>query len=71
MQSERDVLCVHPADPKPDLAYEAAMIQADVKRRLVPILPEPLHPAFARLAEFLDLEGKSPVERVPPGARAP
>src|SRR5436190_15857788 len=29
VQSERHVLCVHPADPKPDLAFEAAMIQAD------------------------------------------
>src|SRR4051812_43903307 len=26
LQSERHVLCVHPADPTPDLAYEAAMI---------------------------------------------
>src|SRR3954463_10860421 len=29
VQSERHVLCVHPADPKPDLAFEVAMMQAD------------------------------------------
>ena len=27
LQSERHVLCVHPADTTPDIAYEAAMIQ--------------------------------------------
>src|SRR5262245_27849484 len=59
LQSERAVLCVHPADEKPDLAYEAAMIQADTKHQLAPILPEALHPAIARLAEFLDREGPS------------
>src|SRR5262245_62546706 len=62
LQSGRDGLCVHPADEKPDLAYEASMIQADTKRRLVPILPEALHPAFARLASFIDREGgRSPI----------
>src|SRR5439155_25347874 len=29
LQSERHVLCVHPAGDSPDIAYEAAMIQAD------------------------------------------
>ncbi len=56
LQSERDVLCVHLQGEKPDLAYEAAMIQADVQRRLTPILPDALHPAIARLAEFVDRE---------------
>src|SRR5262245_29554353 len=27
LQSERHVLCVHPADRSPDIAYEAAMIR--------------------------------------------
>jgi hypothetical protein len=62
LQSERDVLCVHPADAKPDLAYEAAMIQADVKRRLAPLLPDALHPAVGRLGELIDRDGgRSPV----------
>src|SRR5262249_23876271 len=50
LQSERDVLCVHPCSPTYDVAYEAAMIQGDTKRALVPILPEALHPAVVRLA---------------------
>src|SRR5438105_7646033 len=29
LQSERHVLCVHPADRSPDAAYEAAMNQSD------------------------------------------
>src|SRR5262245_9851923 len=62
LQSERPVLCVHPADEKPDGAYEAAMIQADTRQALVPILPGGLHPALARLAELIDREGgRSPV----------
>jgi predicted dehydrogenase len=62
LQSERPVLCVHPADEKPDGAYEAAMLQADTGKPLVPILPEGMHPALARLAEFIDREGaKSPL----------
>jgi predicted dehydrogenase len=52
LQSERHVLCVHPADDSPDLAYEAAMIQADTRRVLLPLLPEALHPGLRRLAEF-------------------
>jgi predicted dehydrogenase len=52
LQSERHVLCVHPADSKPDLAHEAAMIQADTGRLLLPLLPEALHPALGRLAEL-------------------
>lgn len=52
LQSERHVLCVHPADDKPELAYEASMIQADTGRLLLPLLPEALHPAVVRLAEL-------------------
>lgn len=50
LQSECHVLCVHPADPSPDVAYEAAMIQADTGRVLLPMLPASLHPGIARLA---------------------
>jgi predicted dehydrogenase len=53
LQSERHVLCVHPADDSPDIAYEAAMIQVDTRVVLLPLLPEALHPAFQRLAELL------------------
>jgi predicted dehydrogenase len=53
LQSERHVLCVHPADQTPDSAYEAALIQGDTHRMLLPLLPEALHPAFLRLAEFI------------------
>jgi predicted dehydrogenase len=53
LQSEHHVLCVHPVDESPDSAYEAALIQGDTRRALLPLLPEALHPAFARLAEFV------------------
>jgi len=52
LQAECHVLCVHPADPSPDVAYEAAMIQADTGRVLLPLLPMPLHPGIARIAEL-------------------
>src|SRR6516164_5856860 len=53
LQSERHVLCVHPADHTPDTGYEAAMIQADTRHALFPLLPEALHPAFHRLARWI------------------
>src|SRR5947208_7489905 len=53
LQSERHVLCVHPPDRTPDAAYEAAMIQADTGRVLLPLLPDALHPALMRLAALL------------------
>lgn len=52
LQSECHVLCVHPADPSPDVAYEAALIQADTGRVLLPLLPMTLHPGVRRLAEL-------------------
>ncbi len=52
LQSERHVLCVHPADEGPDTAYEAAMIQRDTRCLLLPLLPEALHPGVVRLAEL-------------------
>jgi hypothetical protein len=42
VQSERNVLCVHPCAEKPDIAYEAALIQGDTKRMLLPLLPDGL-----------------------------
>jgi len=53
LQSERHVVCVHPADQGPDGAYEAAMIQGDTKQLLLPLLAEGLHPAIRRLAEVI------------------
>ncbi|HEY1861337.1 MAG TPA: Gfo/Idh/MocA family oxidoreductase [Gemmataceae bacterium] len=52
LQSERDVLCVYPPDPAPDLAYEAAMLQNDSGRVLLPLLHEALHPGLLRLIEL-------------------
>jgi predicted dehydrogenase len=54
LQSEHDVLCVHPCAVKPDPAYEASMIQGETGRLLMPLLPLALHPVFARLRELLD-----------------
>ena len=56
LQSERHVLCVHPADQTPEIAYEAAMIRNDTGCVLLPLLPEATHPAFRRLAEFVRLK---------------
>jgi predicted dehydrogenase len=53
LQSERHVLCVHPPDQTPEIAYEAAMIRNDTGCVLLPLLPEATHPAFRRLAEFV------------------
>jgi predicted dehydrogenase len=52
LQSERHVLCVHPADRSPDVGHEAAMIQADTGFTLLPLLPEALHPGIRRFAEL-------------------
>lgn len=51
-QSERHVLCIHPADAKADLAFEVALIQNDTGRVVLPLLPEAFHPAFARFAHL-------------------
>jgi predicted dehydrogenase len=56
LQSERHVLCVHPPDLTPDIAYEATMIQADTKCLLLPLLPAGLHPGIRRLAELAQNE---------------
>src|SRR5688572_2173775 len=53
LQSERHVLCVHPVDPSADIAYEAALLQNDMRRVLIPLLPEALHPGVQRLAVIL------------------
>lgn len=52
IQSERHVLCVHPADGKPDLAFEASMMQAETRFVLLPLLPEAFHPGVARFASL-------------------
>lgn len=56
LQSERHVLCVHPIDQTPDTAYEAAMIQKDTGRVLLPLLTEFLHPGVIRLAALAGAE---------------
>jgi hypothetical protein len=78
LQSERHVLCIHPADQTPDAAYEALMIQADTGKVLLPLLPEALHPAVGRLAELAragrqEADGQEFVRAGPPrpGPAAP
>jgi predicted dehydrogenase len=58
LQSERHVLCVHPPDDTPEIAYEAAMIQRDTGYVLLPLLPLLTHPAIARLAQFIQRSEK-------------
>lgn len=67
LQSEHHVLCVHPVDDSADVAYEAAMLQADVRVLLLPLLPEALHPGIRRLAE---LARAAPPSKHPHDSRA-
>ncbi len=53
LQSERTVVCLHPADTRPDGAYEAGMMQQDTRQVLLPLLPDAFHPAILRLKELL------------------
>jgi hypothetical protein len=53
LQSERHALCVHPLDHNPDSAYEAAMLQTDSGRVLVPLIGDVLHPGLIKLAELI------------------
>jgi predicted dehydrogenase len=59
LQSEHHVVCVHPADDTPNAAYEAAMIQQDTQRILLPLMPEALHPGVAHLAKSIRLPAPS------------
>jgi hypothetical protein len=52
LQSERHALCVHPLDENPDSAYEAAMLQADTGKVVLPLLPQVVHPGVRRLGEL-------------------
>jgi predicted dehydrogenase len=64
LQSERIVLCLHPADTRPDAAYEAGMLQQDTGYLLLPLLPDAFHPAVLRLKELLLIHARqSPAER--------
>jgi predicted dehydrogenase len=53
LQSDKHVLCVHPADLRPDIAYEAGMIQADTRKLLLPLLAERLAPGLTRLDQLV------------------
>jgi predicted dehydrogenase len=64
LQSERHVLCVHPAGDGPEIAYEAGMIRDDTGCVLLPILKDSLHPAIQRLRDFIRRakdDGSSPL----------
>jgi predicted dehydrogenase len=49
LQAEKHVLCVHPADLRPDICYEASMIVQDTRKVLLPLLGIHLSPGFDRL----------------------
>jgi hypothetical protein len=67
LQSERHVLCVHPADQTPDIAYEAVLIQKDTGCVLLPLLPEALHPGILRLAQLARNDGGGPSTQLKAG----
>ncbi len=51
-QAEKHVLCVHPADLLPDVAYEVAMIQKDTKKLVLPLLADRFAPGLVRLRQL-------------------
>src|SRR5260370_2534666 len=53
LQWGRHVRWVCPPDQSPDITYEAAMIQSDTRRVLLPILPGALHPGIQRLGVLI------------------
>jgi predicted dehydrogenase len=59
LQSERHVLCVYPPSDSPDITYEAAMIQSDTRRVLLPLLLGSLHPGVQRLRELIQTDQPS------------
>lgn len=63
IQAERDVLCVLPCAAQIDRVYEAALMQSETKRQLLPILPEALHPMFERVQQWR-AESKLPLARI-------
>lgn len=58
LQSERHVLCAHPCAANIDRVYEAALMQAETGKLLLPLMSEGLHPALTelkrRLQEIVD-----------------
>jgi predicted dehydrogenase len=64
VQSERDVLCVHPVDLLPDIAYEAAMIQQDTRKVLLPLLTERFAPALIRLRQLCQEGALGPLRMI-------
>lgn len=62
LQSERHVLCVHPPDATPDIAYEAALIQNDTQKVLMPLLTDSLHPEIVALGKLLREASGLPAE---------
>ncbi|MCS6975832.1 MAG: hypothetical protein NZM31_02325 [Gemmatales bacterium] len=52
VRSDKHVLCVHPTDLLPDVTYEAALVQEDTRKMLLPILWHRLHPGLKKLAQL-------------------
>lgn len=53
VRSEKHVLCVHPVDLLPDVAYEAAFVQEETGKVLLPLLWDRLHPGLRTIAELV------------------
>ncbi|MGF1583323.1 MAG: hypothetical protein ACFCD0_28725 [Gemmataceae bacterium] len=58
LQSEKHVVCVHPADHSPLSAYEAAIVLSDTGKAVLPLLSEAFHPGFEKLATFIAADRK-------------
>lgn len=53
IRCEKHIVCVHPVDLLPDITYEAALIQEESRKVLLPLLWPRLHPALAELRRLL------------------
>ena len=64
LQADKHVLCVHPADLRPDICYEASMIVQDTRKVLLPLLAIGLAPGIAGLRDFLKQDSLGTVKAV-------
>src|SRR5262249_30714189 len=64
LQADKHVLCVHPADLRPDICYEASMIVQDTRKVLLPLLAIGLAPGIVALHEILKQDSLGTVQTV-------
>jgi predicted dehydrogenase len=64
VQAAKHVLCVHPADDNPTIAYEVGLILADTRRACLPILRAAPAAAWRKLRELVASGGLGALQRI-------